>query len=93
MLQRSGRWLLIALVIFAPWIFGGTRPWAITWTIIGMYACAALNLAPAFAAWVIKRRWSVTGIPSFAAVLVGIIILIGWSQVWNAKCLFTIRIC
>ena len=87
-LQESGRWLLVALLIFAPWAFGATQPWAISWVVAGMDACAAMALGSVMVRTFASRRVSLGGVPWVAALLAVTIMLTGWSAAWNAQSYF-----
>src|SRR4029077_7027476 len=43
-LIETSRWLLLALLVFAPWAFGSTRLWAIDWLNRGLAVMLLVRL-------------------------------------------------
>src|SRR5437773_11435767 len=78
-LVNAPRWLLLAALVFAPWSYGGTRPWTVT-ALNDLFALIlALWLAGAMAR---RSRPIVPTAVLWASLL---LILQGWWMVLNAK--------
>jgi O-antigen ligase len=73
----AARWAFLATLIFAPWAYGCTEPWAISWLESGL-AIVALG-------WVVggilKRRWPAIHPLMLAAV--ALLLLQGWWMTCN----------
>src|SRR6188474_2669721 len=81
-LVDAPRWLLLGALVFAPWAYGATRPWAREWL-------AGLLIA-ACGMWIVeclcrRRR---PNVPWLAALAVIILLLQGWFMAWNAHSSF-----
>jgi len=87
-LQEMGRWLLLGLLILAPWAFGSTREWTISLLIYGMDVVAALSILAIMGNAIALRRFSLGGIPWVQAVLALALLGYGWSAAWNAESYF-----
>ncbi len=75
------RWTLLALLVFAPWAYGSTRPWALEVTTWWMLGAAALRLA----GFVTRRgRWG-GRVPLLLAVAAAGILAQGWWMAANAS--------
>ncbi len=75
----SARWLLLASLVLAAWLFGGTRDWTvevIRWLLLTMTALFVLGLA-------LRRRWP--RVPWLVAVPSLFLLLQGWFMAWNAS--------
>jgi O-antigen ligase len=72
------RWLLLAVIVYAPWAFGCTRWWAKTLLIQSLLAITLLWLCSLF----LRRRWP------RVTVLVGLVALsllgLGWFSIFNS---------
>lgn len=79
---EAPRWLLLALLLFAPWAYGCTRPWSIAILIQAMPLLLVL--------WVIgcglQRRWPVVH-PVFLACAV-LLFFQGWGMIANAQSVY-----
>ena len=73
------RWLLLGLLVLAPWLYGGTEPWAIT----------AINWSGGVAAglWLLTclLRQRMPDVPRGPAIVGMLLILLAWWMAWNAK--------
>ena len=72
------RWLLLALVVYAPWAYGCTRLWTKTLLVQGLFAVLVLWLCSLF----LRRRLPRVTAPAgaFALSLLGL----GWFSVFNS---------
>jgi len=72
------RWLLLAVIVYAPWAFGCTRWWAKTLLIQSLLAITLLWLCSLF----LRHRWQRVTVP------VGVVALsllgLGWFSVFNS---------
>ena len=79
---EASRWSLLAALVFAPWAFGSTRPWAkdvLAWTLIGISVLFTVGL-------VVRRRFPRIPIP--VLILTAAILLQGWGMTFNARQVF-----
>jgi hypothetical protein len=76
---NAPRWLMLAALVFAPWAYGTTRPWAIT--------CLNWLLGVAFLLWLLDHLLHQTrpAIPLLLAVPAIGLAAQAWFMVWNAK--------
>src|SRR5438445_9972033 len=82
MLERiisAPRWLLLAALVFAPWAYGCTRPWAVNVLNVLLGAVIVLWLAGC-----VIRRTSPKLHPIVLAVS-GLLLMQAWWMVFNAK--------
>ena len=77
-LSELPRWLLLAIIVYAPWAFGCTRWWAKTLLIQSLLAVSVLWLCSLF----FRRRWPRVTPPAGIAAL--LLLGIGWFSVFNA---------
>jgi len=76
---EAARWMLLASIILAAWLYGGTRPWTrelISWLLIANSAVFLLGLV---------LRFRLPRIPAIPAAAMGFLLLQGWFMAWNAK--------
>ena len=71
------RWLLLAVIVYAPWAFGCTRWWAKTLLIQSLLAITLLWLCSLF----LRRRWPRVTVPAGAVALS--LLGLGWLSVFN----------
>ena len=78
----AARWFLLANIVLAAWLYGGTREWArewVTWLLLANTGLFILGLLaqgrPPRISWV-------------AAAAVAFLLLQGWFMTWNANHLF-----
>jgi len=77
-LLEISRWFLLGLLVYAPWAYGATRPWAKE-----SLAWALLALAPIFVGGLLQRhRWPRVPVPVMATTL--LLLSQGWLMTWNA---------
>ncbi|MFA7343741.1 MAG: O-antigen ligase family protein [Terrimicrobiaceae bacterium] len=77
-LLEVARWALLGLLVYAPWAYGATRPWAKI-----SLAWALLALLPVFVAGLLQRhRWPRVPVPVLAVTL--LLLAQGWGMAWNA---------
>src|SRR5213075_1992700 len=81
-LRDGPRWLFLATVIYAPWAYGCTT----AGTIVVLNWLLGVVLASWLAGCVVTRQSPI--IPSFLAVLVAELLLLGWWMVLNAHSVF-----
>ncbi|MFM8717311.1 MAG: hypothetical protein ACKOF3_11135, partial [Spartobacteria bacterium] len=75
----AARWFLLANVVTASWLYGGTREWArewVTWLLLANTALFVFGIA---------SRLRLPRIPLPASLAVGFLLLQGWFMTWNAK--------
>lgn len=79
LIANTPRWLLLAALVYAPWAYGATRPWAIT----GLNCLLGASIAAWFFGAIAARQWPRVHRALFAAgaLLAGY----AWFMVWNAK--------
>jgi hypothetical protein len=79
---EAARWALLANIVLAAWLYGGTREWTrewVAWLLVGNTGLFVLGLL---------CRWKVPRIP-WAPALAGIFLLgQGWVLTWNAERIF-----
>lgn len=79
---EAARWALLANVVSAAWLYGGTRDWArevVAWLLVGNTGLFVLGLL---------CRWKKPRIP-WPPALAGIFLLVqGWVLTWNAEKIF-----
>jgi len=73
------RWGLLALLVFAPWDYGSTRPWGKFLLTVSLFALLGLFLLSLLA----KPRLPKLNLLS--AILTGLLLLQGWVMVLNPK--------
>jgi O-antigen ligase len=78
-LIEAPRWMLLFLLVFAPWAYGSTRPWAIDFLIQTMPLVILLWLVGC----AVQRRWP-TVHPLFI-VLAAFLFVQGWGMIANAQ--------
>lgn len=75
----AARWLLLASIVLAAWLFGGTRPWTIEvirWLLLAMTALFLVGLA---------LRWRRPRVPWLVVVPSLFLLAQGWFMTWNAS--------
>jgi hypothetical protein len=79
---EAARWVLLANIVLAAWLYGGTREWArelVGWLLVGNTGLFALGLL---------CRWRFPRI-AWPAALAGLFLLgQGWVLTWNAERIF-----
>lgn len=79
---EAARWALLANIVLAAWLYGGTREWArewVAWLLVGNTGLFVLGLL---------CRWKVPRIP-WPPALAGVFLLgQGWVLTWNAERIF-----
>jgi hypothetical protein len=79
---EAARWLLLANIVLAAWLYGGTREWTrewVAWLLVGNSGLFLVGLL---------CRWKVPRIP-WMPTLAGIFLLgQGWVLTWNAERIF-----
>lgn len=81
-LTDSPRWLLLAALVFAPWAYGSTRPWAVQALTVLLLFITSLWLMDCLAR---RRRPQV---PLTAVVVISALLLHGWWLALNARSVF-----
>jgi hypothetical protein len=76
------RWLLLASLVFAPWAYGSTRPWAVQTLTVLLLLITGAWLVGCLA----RRRWP--QVPVTAVVVAGGLLLHGWWMALNARSVF-----
>src|SRR6185436_4277426 len=76
------RWLFLAMLVFAPWAYGATRPWAIQILSGGLIATCVLWIGECLAS---RRRPRVPILPVIGAA---ILLIQGWWMTFNAHSQF-----
>jgi len=79
LLVSTPRWLLLAALIYAPWAYGGTRPWTVDVLNLVLGAIIILWLMGC----AVRRVWPV--IPRVPLVVAGCLLAQAWWMVLNAK--------
>ncbi len=76
------RWFLLGILVYAPWVYGSTRPWTLDvlkWLLLVLAALFILSL-------ILERRRP--RITAGAAVLLLALLGLGWWMTWNARAVF-----
>jgi O-antigen ligase len=78
-LLATSRWLFLALLVFAPWAYGCTEPWAIRWLNAGM----ALVLMLWVDGCVLRGVWP--AVHRGAVVCIALLLVQGWWMALNPR--------
>lgn len=76
------RLVLAGILIYAPWAYGSTRPWAkewLAWLLLGLAGLFVITLI------VERRRPQIPVVPLFLGFA---ILAYGWLMVWNVRAVF-----
>jgi hypothetical protein len=76
------RWGVLALLVFAPWAYGSTRPWGRTVVTVSLLILLAFFLLSLLAR--LRLPWS----NPVSAILTALLLLQGWTMVLNPKQIF-----
>ncbi len=76
------RWFLLALLIWAPWAYGSTRPWTVE-----VLRCLLLGLSGLFVMALITER-RMPRLPMWPGIFVVGLLAIGWWMTFNARAVF-----
>jgi len=76
---QAPRWLFLGALVYAPWAYGSTRPWAINVLLVQLSLVLVLWLAGC----ALRRTWPV--IPRVPVAFSCFLILQAWWMVLNAK--------
>ena len=77
------RWLLLAAIVLAAWLFGATRPWTVlvmTWWLLSTALVFTIGLLA-------RRRWP--RVRWFIALPSLFLLAQGWFMTWNARCFWS----
>lgn len=75
----AARWLFLANIVLAAWMYGGTREWArtaVTWLLITNAGLFLIGL-------IARRRFP--RVPVLAGLAVAFLVTQGWFMTWNAR--------
>ncbi|MEY2518660.1 MAG: hypothetical protein QOF24_419 [Verrucomicrobiota bacterium] len=81
-LRDLARWLFLATLVAAPWLYGGTTAWSIEIT------SGSLALVLAFWAASLLLDWRWPFLSRGLAIIAGVILLLGWWMVANANAIY-----
>jgi hypothetical protein len=73
------RWFLLANIVMAAWLYGGTREWArewVSWLLVGNSALFMVGLV---------ARFRMPRVPFPATLAVMFLLAQGWFMAWNAR--------
>ncbi len=79
---EAARWVLLANIVLAAWLYGGTREWArewVAWLLLGNTGLFVLGLA---------CLWRLPRIPWPPALALVFLLAQGWVLTWNAERIF-----
>ncbi len=78
-IANTPRWLILSALVFAPWAYGATRPWAIT----GLNWILGAGVVTWLLAQLLSQQWPK---PHPAMAVAGLALIAqAWFMVWNAK--------
>jgi O-antigen ligase len=77
-LSELPRWLLLAIIVYAPWAYGCTRWWTKTLLVQSLVAITLLWVFSLF----LRKRWPRVTMP--AGIIAFSLLGLGWSSVFNA---------
>lgn len=78
-IANTPRWLLLAALVYAPWAYGATRPWAIS----GLNYLLGASIVTWLFASIAARQWP--RVHSVLFVTGALLAGYAWFMVWNAK--------
>jgi len=81
-LSQLPRWLLLLIVIYAPWAYGSTRPWAaeiLNYQLIFLNICFLLSL-------ILRCKWP--RVPGWAAFFLAALLGLGWWMTCNVYAIY-----
>lgn len=81
-IREIPRWSLLAILVYAPWVYGSTRPWALDILKVLLLILTGLFLL----SLAVERRWP--KMPRMPALFSLGALLLGWWLVANARAVF-----
>lgn len=78
---ESSRWMLLVMLVFAPWAFGSTRLWAIDWLNRGLAVALILRVV----ALALGGAGRFRDLPRLLLAAVAGLLVLGWWMTLNAR--------